>query len=255
MPSQGISIANSGAIAAAQAAEAGGNSDEARRLYYDHLTANPTDVKALRELGHMEDRLGNLTHAEQHYRQALGANPASAAATNDLGLCLARQGQMEASLATFGQAIQMRPAKSLYRNNIATVHVQLGQTDEALTHLKTVYTPSTATFNLGQLLARAGKTEEAAHQFREALALDPSSTPAREALANIQPTRLVETTPIVPVTPVASTTPVDVASCDSADTVRCQPRGTKLSTPIATGNRAIRRPWGISADRAYNRSV
>ncbi len=218
VPSPSVSAATADAIAAAQAAEAVGNADEARRLYYEYLTANPTDVKALRELGHMEDRQGNLSHAEQHYRQALGANPASAAATNDLGLCLARQGKLEASVATFGQAIQMRPNKRLYRNNIATVQVQLGQSDEALAQLKAVYDPATATFNLGQLLVKAGKTAEAARRFQEALALEPNLIPAREALAKLQstnpvePVRLVETTPVVTpetvtTTPVAEPTP------------------------------------------------
>ena len=40
--------------------------------------------------------------------------------------------------------------------------------------------------NLGQMLAFAHKTDEAAAEFERALAIDPSSTPARQALDTLQ---------------------------------------------------------------------
>lgn len=158
------------------------------------------NAKALREQGHAKDREGQLVAAENLYRQAIGADPTSAASVNDLGLCLARQGKLQPSIATLRQAIMMRPDKPLYRNNIATVLVEIGETDEALAHLKTAYGPAAAHHNLGQLLSRAGRTDAAIAQLNQALELEPTLGPAREALALL-------TAAQPPAAPIASPTP------------------------------------------------
>lgn len=175
-----------------------------------------TDCKSLRNEGHAKDRSGDLAAAEHLYRQAIGTDPTSSAAVNDLGLCLARQGKLEPSAAVFRQAIMMRPDKQLYRNNIATVLVELGQTQEALAHLKTAYGPATAHHNVGQLLAKAGKQEEAIDQMQQALAADPTLAPARQALASItpQPPAAIAASPQP--TPVPAYQPAQVAAMPSA---------------------------------------
>lgn len=162
-----------------------------------------SDCKSLREEGHAKDRVGDLVAAEAIYRRAIGADPTSAAAVNDLGLCLARQGRLAPSIATFRQAILMRPDKQLYRNNIATVLVEEGQTEEAMAHLKTVYPPATAHYNLSQLMARAGDQDGAVAQLQLALTADPSMTPARQALAQLtpQPPAMAEAKPATETAP------------------------------------------------------
>lgn len=169
-------------------------------------TPTATDCKSLREEGHAMDRAGQLVAAEATYRRAIGADPSSAAAVNDLALCLARQGKLEPSTAAFRQAIMMRPDKQLYRNNIATILVEQEQADEALAHLKTVYGPATAHYNLGQLLTRAGKQVEAIEQLQLALAADPAMAAARQALASLTPQppaakTFAETQPVAPAYP------------------------------------------------------
>lgn len=168
-----------------------------------NVVSTATDCKALREEGHALDRAGRLAEAEAVYRRAIGADPSSAAAVNDLALCLARQGKMQPSTAAFRQAIMMRPDKQLYRNNIATVLVEQGQADEALAHLKTVYGPATAHFNLGQLLTRAGQQDKAIKQLQLALAADPTMTSARQALAGLTPQP-----PAMPTPTLAATQPM-----------------------------------------------
>lgn len=146
------------------------------------------EYKNFRERGHLEDRSGNLALAEIYYRKAIAADPMRAAAVNDLALCQARQGRLEDAAGTLTEAISMRPDKALYRNNIATVLVELGRPEEALGHLNEVYPPVVALHNLGQLHARADQPEQAARRLNEAIALDASFSPAREALAKLEPT-------------------------------------------------------------------
>jgi hypothetical protein len=204
--------------------------------------STPADeARSLREQGHAKDRAGDLAAAEQLYRQSLAADPTSAASVNDLGLCLARQGKLEPSAAVLRQAIMMRPDKQLYRNNIATVLVEMGKTDEALSHLQTVSSPAAAHYNVGQLLVRGGKADEAKSQFAKAIQIEPSLGAAREALAKLdtptpqalvnqqpkqEPTRpepiaVAQAAPAFPQlpeqSPVADITPLEPAPTDDAN--------------------------------------
>ena len=191
--------------------------------------STPADeARALREQGHDKDRAGDLAGAEQLYRQALSTDPSSAASVNDLGLCLARQGKLEASVAVLRQAVMMRPDKQLYRNNIATVLVELGKTDEALSHLQAVSSPAAAHYNVGQLFARSGKSEEAKVQFAKAIQIDPSLGAAHEALAKLGP----QAAPTLP--PIVAPEPIAVAQ--AAPALPPLPRQTPADdvTPIAT---------------------
>lgn len=166
-----------------------------------------TTCRELRDQGHESDRLGNLGEAERYYRLAIAADPTSAAAVNDLALCLARQGQLDSSAQTFMKAIGMRPDKPLYRNNIATVLVEMNLIEDAKSHLLTVYSPSTASFNLGHLLHNRGKDEEALRQFQAAIAEDPTFAPAQEMIASLSPLKLPEyQQPAVALVPQSSVT-------------------------------------------------
>ena len=193
------------------------------------------DVKKLRELGHENDRAGELAAAEQLYRQAIGVDPTSAAAVNDLALCLARQGKLDTSVATLEQAIRMRPDKPLYRNNIATVLVELNRTEEALAHLKAAYGEAAAHHNLGQLFARRGKTGLAIQHLQTAVQLEPSLGPAHQALARLAPTAPVVDTPLSAPTSVAASPAVAprVAAYAPAPAAQSPPTVAVPATPQA----------------------
>ena len=169
-----------------QSLETSGQVDQARQALIEHLTKFSYDVRAIRALGHLEDRAGNLSQAELHYRQALGADPTQASSLNDLGLCLARQGRLDEAKVALKDAIQVNPKKELYRNNLAAVLIELDQNNEALTELQAVYSPATASYNLGQLLARSGRSQQSAELYKLALKIDPTYEPASRALCKDQ---------------------------------------------------------------------
>jgi Tfp pilus assembly protein PilF len=225
-------------LATAAAAEARGDVGAARQTLAQHLMLDPTSAVVLRELAHVEDRAGQLSEAERHYRAAIGADPSSAAAVNDLALCQARQGRLESAAGTLRQAILMRPDKPLYRNNLATILVELGKTDEARQQLVAAYEPAVANYNLGLLLARSGKSDAAAASFRDAIALDPSMTPAHEALARVAPARDPAPSPAIAATQASE--PVRVASLPTPDPGDITPYGAEESetTPIGPATTA-----------------
>ncbi len=173
-------------MSVAQLAERQGNIEQARHQFKQALAMWPDNVDVLRAAARMEDRAGHLDWAEYLYQRAATANPHHAGTLNDLGLCLARQGKLEQSVQTIEQAIHLQPDKALYRNNVATVLVELRQDQKALAHLTAVHAPGEASYNMGQLLLRRGRTDEAEEYLVAALQQDPELQEAQAALAALR---------------------------------------------------------------------
>jgi tetratricopeptide (TPR) repeat protein len=161
-------------------AENAGRIEQATSHLDKALAQDPQNLKALLAYGHLLDRQGRLPEAVRKYEQAIRSHPRSSQAFNDLGLCLARSGRLVESLQPLSRAVELQPNRALHRNNIATVLAELGRTDEALSHLKVVHKLPVAHYNLGTLLHRRGQTQQAAAQYAQAAALDPSFTAARQ---------------------------------------------------------------------------
>jgi Tfp pilus assembly protein PilF len=170
-------------IAAAKLSERNGQIDRARQQFHQGLTMAPKHVPGLIEFGRLEDRQGRLPEAEKLYRTAVAVNPHNPTALNDLALCVARQGNLEDSTRLLQQAIDIQPDKPLYRNNMATVLIEQQRDQEALAHLTAVHGPAVANYNVGHLLSKRGRAQDASRYFAAALEIDPQMTPAGQALA------------------------------------------------------------------------
>jgi hypothetical protein len=84
------------------------------------------------------------------------------------------------------QAVALAPTNKLYRNNLATVLLEVGDRPGALQEMTAAHGEAIAHYNLGCLLQRKGKTQDAAAEFRAALAVDPKLTQANEWLAKLE---------------------------------------------------------------------
>lgn len=186
-------------VAAAEVSEKSGQIDQARHQYQYALSLSPDDAGALLTAAHMEDRQGNLRVAEHLYRRLVDVNPKDPTGFNDLGLCLARQGRLAESAEAIHLAVVLEPGKQRYRNNLATVFVEMHRDQEALQQLTAVHGPAIARFNLGHLLARRGRTEDAAAYFATVQNMDPGLAQAQSpatTLATAQPG--IASSPTVP---------------------------------------------------------
>lgn len=164
-----------------------GDTEGARQHYHKALDMEPHHLGALLGLGRLFDRQGQLDRASAHYAEATNFHPHSSTAFNDLGLCLARQGRYDEAITALHRAIEINPDKTLYRNNIATVLVAEGRIDEALAHLTDAHGPAVAHYNIGYLLNKQGRRDQALQQFQLALEAEPSMTPAREWIEALSP--------------------------------------------------------------------
>jgi tetratricopeptide (TPR) repeat protein len=173
------------AVTVAQLHERSGNYAGAAAQYQRALQADPNHLEALLGYARMNDRLGRLPQALPLYEEAARKHPTSATAHNDWAICLTNSGKPEAAVAVMTKAVTLQPGNPLYRNNLATILVRLGRDQEAFQQLAAVHPPAVAHYNLGYLLKRTGKIDEARQNFAQAVQLDPSLAPAKQCLAEL----------------------------------------------------------------------
>ena len=167
-----------------------GRSEAALAHYRKALDLDPKCASAHFNLAVVALQEGRLDEAEAHYRAALEARP-DAETHNGLAFTLARQGRLADAEAEFRRALELDPKYVPAYNNLAGVLERRGKLDEAVDYLRRSLKEkeSAAVHNhLGLLLARLGKTREAAGEFRAALTLNPAFEDARRNLEAITKT-------------------------------------------------------------------
>lgn len=215
-------------VATAGIHEAAGRAGEAETYYHKALDLDAKHYKALLGTAHLLDRQNRFPEATTFYERAATAYPDDPAPLNDLGLCLARRRMYDKSVETLRQAVALAPTNKLYRNNLATVLLEIGDQPGALAELSAAHGEAIAHYNIGCLLHRKGKTQEAVAQFRAAVAVDPSMSQAHEWLAKLE-------------RPAGMPAPTAVATRQAALSGTRNP-----SLPVKTGAPATQPPrrWG-----------
>lgn len=164
----------------AKVREQGGETATAQELYKKALQEDPHYLQAQLGSARLYDRLGRMDEATTGYLEAVRSHPTEASTFNDLALCYARQKKFNESAAALRRAVELRPEFPLYRNNLATVLVEQGRLDEAYQQLATVHGPAVAHYNLGFLLNKRGRPQDALQQFAMAVEKDPTFEPAQQ---------------------------------------------------------------------------
>jgi len=162
-----------------------GKPDEALAAYHKALELDPDCASAHFNLAVDALRAGRLDDAETHYRAALSAKP-NAETYNGLGYVLAHTGRLDEAIAEYRKAIESDPKYAPAYTNLAETFAAQGNLDEAVSYYRRslAQRPSAVVYNeLGVVLRKLGKTDEAADEFRNALAMDATNKKARRNLA------------------------------------------------------------------------
>jgi len=124
--------------------------------------------------GRVFEQQGAPDKAIEQYRKAIAVNHEYAAAYARLGLMLSLTGQHEESAEAFIRAVELKPASAIVRNNLGFELLYLERWDEAERHLREAARLDTkltqAQINLGLLLGRTQRPEQAVEAFRHVLA-------------------------------------------------------------------------------------
>jgi tetratricopeptide (TPR) repeat protein len=167
-------------VAVARMYEQAGKLAEAEKQYQLALNENKNDVAAMLGYARLKEEMDKPEEAIALYQKASKIAPEEPTVFNNLGLCYARRNMKDEAVAALGRAILLQPKNALYRNNIAAVLVENGKMQEAYSHLRAVNSDAVSYYNLGYLLYKKGKTQEALRHFTIAAQLDPSMEQAKQ---------------------------------------------------------------------------
>ncbi len=189
------------ALADAQAALVDNRLDTAEALLVDHLRQVPTDVVALRALGEVASRRGDVAMAEQKLTESLAFAPGYAAARYDLARVLNALQRSDEALAQLERLLATEPDSRIYRVLKAQALRFVGRNVEAIELMECVVADfpgeplSWVVF--GHLLREVGEHARAIETYRRAVALEPGSGDAWWSLANLKTFRFTENEQVV----------------------------------------------------------
>jgi tetratricopeptide (TPR) repeat protein len=178
-----------------------GDLENAAVRFEEALAVRPNDLPTLLRLARTRLALAEQDRAADLFTQALEIAPRSAAAREGLGKIAASRGDHRSALEHLEEALKEQPRASTLHYLIAQSHRALGNEEEAKRHLSQSGTlpvgfrdPLVAALDAqvvgsglhltrGGVALAEGRTEEALEEFRQAVADDPASVPARLNLA------------------------------------------------------------------------
>ncbi len=162
-----------------------GRTAEAVAEYKRALAAKPSHAKAHNNLALALVELGELEEAAGHFQASLAIEP-KAEIYSDLGFIKGQLGNSQEALADYQKALDLDPTCASAHFNLAVSFVRAGAFADAETHYRRALPgrPTAETHNgLGYVLAQQGREDEAVAEFREAIAVDATFTPAYNNLA------------------------------------------------------------------------
>lgn len=135
---------------------------------------------------------GDLTAAEKDVRAALKMDPASVDALTLLAVIEDRQGRLDKAGESYRRAAELAPGMGATQNNYGTWLCANGFAAESLVWFdRAISAPEyaaagSALANAGSCALKSGQRERAARDLRQALAQDPRSAVALEAMAELE---------------------------------------------------------------------
>lgn len=151
--------------------------------------ANRKEAAARMEMGvsHLNQR--NLSGAMRELAAAADLDPTNPEIDMALGLAYRSRGDDRKAEEHFRRAIRKRPDYSEAHNNLGVLLGRLGRSDEALREFEAAVsnvlyaTPEIGYYNMGEEYSRRNDTEKAAAMYRKAIAHSERYAPAYQGLS------------------------------------------------------------------------
>jgi Flp pilus assembly protein TadD len=135
------------------------------------------------EAGVCWDQRGYHERAREQYTKALALTPGDGRLYNNIGYSYFLEEEYTAALKAYRSALQLNPSDRQAHNNIAMAYSMQKKWDKALHHFTQALGEAAAQNNIGHLLLRAGKVDEALAHLELAVRLKPDSL---RALGNLE---------------------------------------------------------------------
>jgi tetratricopeptide (TPR) repeat protein len=139
------------------------------------LSVKPQDGEIRRDYAVALQAVGRLPDAIHEFRETLALRPNDQAAHSKLGNALMATEQIEQAVASYREALRLLPTDARTRGNLGAALVRLGRVPEGIAAFHQALTDDPAYalghFNLANVQAKDGHSEEAAREFLLAIRL------------------------------------------------------------------------------------
>ncbi|MEE2855855.1 MAG: tetratricopeptide repeat protein [Planctomycetota bacterium] len=160
-----------------------GRTDQARALWQQAISDDPTDATANLELAHIAQLQNDYPLAQASYTRAAELDPDLAAAHAGLGVLQMRGQSFEAAEKSFRRALDLDPESAQVRANLGSLLVATARGAEGLQLLtdacERLPEDTDLRFNLAMAYRKLEQWPESSDQFSVLLDLDPDRTRAR----------------------------------------------------------------------------
>ena len=156
---------------------AAGQYDAAIKSLERALELDPTSADAYRELANAYDAAGRVHDAEVTYRKAIQLRPSDWAAYKDLGVFYNRHGRLKEALPLMQRVVELTPDNYLGYTNLGGIYLRLGRLDEAAKVLEKsleIRPTADANTNLGTVYYFEQRYSDAAKYYRKATEIHPN---------------------------------------------------------------------------------
>lgn len=161
---------------------AAGRQDEAFELYRELVQEDPTNVRALNNLGVLQDEMGDAEGAVATLRAAKKIQPANQEILGNLGAALGTLGRYKDAEKELRNAFRLDPSNLQVRANLGILLYRRGLYEQAVTELEVVCRalPEDAPplFYIGEALNRLGRVDEAIKALTRFTELSPGNSKA-----------------------------------------------------------------------------
>lgn len=162
-------------FAAGRLHEKDGNLIAAADQYYRATLADPTFVMAFGRLGNILGGLGAFDRADESLRRAIELSPRSAFLWNNRAFNCMLLGDYERAEQYLNEALRLRPEYARARANLGVVLARTGRLDEAFESFSRVVSRDAAWFNIGALCVADEHLDLARTAFERGLKENPKS--------------------------------------------------------------------------------
>ena len=171
-------------MAVALSQERQGQPGNAIRIYSEIVARDKKHAAAHHRLAMLYEKKGDAASALKHYREAVKYEPKNAEIQCDYGYCCYLRRDWPTAESSLRKAAELQPGLARAHNNLGMLLMRTGRPDEALREfLQAGCNEPAARTNMALALTLEGRFDEAERLYRQALTSAPDLKPAQEGLA------------------------------------------------------------------------
>lgn len=166
--------------------ESQGKLDRAEQIYKSAMKANPKDPVPYWRMAIIHSRRGHLEKSIDNFNKALERSPGNPQIFSDVGYTHYLRGNYQQAEANYRQALAIKPNDARTKNNLGMLLARSGRVDDAITTFSEAGLdgPDVAE-NIGLALTLEGELDGAKSAYERAIALSPNSDSANQGLERV----------------------------------------------------------------------